>query len=271
MASSFWNGDFYFDGDSSSKYRVCLIDFNNNDIVKQIGGSHAISIDKETSYNGQHFYKETERTSDNIVLQLAKTDRKAWTIAEISDINDWLFKENFCKFQPTDFSNQGYNIVYYLKAIDMKKFLTPSLEGYLEITFQSYDGYAYVIPNFKYSNTTSNQISIYNMSNKKYLPKIKILNHEDKDSEIKINNLTNGDILTLKGIQPYNEKATEEEKKEATIIIDCAIGSVINLNNKNCFSILQDYNFISLERENNTIQVIGNATVEFICEFPIII
>lgn len=256
MASSFWSGDFYFDNTHSGVYKVCIIDFNSNDIVKQIGGSYAISTEKDTSYNNQHFYIEKERTSDDIVIQLAKTDRKAWTIAEILDINGWLFKENFCKFQPTDFSNQGYNIVYYLKAIDMKKYLTPDLEGYLEITFQSYDGYAYVIPNKQIILTSNETKTINNMSNvsKKYLPKIKVVG----SGSITINNRTNGDTLSLNG-------------NGETIIIDCAIGSVTNSSNVNRFSLLRDYNFLGLEKGNNTIQVIGNATVEFICEFPIII
>ena len=255
MASSFWSGDFYFDNTHSGVYKVCIIDFNSNDIVKQIGGSYAISTEKDTSYNNQHFYIEKERTSDDIVIQLAKTDRKAWTIAEILDINGWLFKENFCKFQPTDFSNQGYNIVYYLKAIDMKKYLTPDLEGYLEITFQSYDGYAYIIPNKQIILTSNETKTINNMSNvnKKYLPKIKVVGTDS----ITISNRTNGDSLSLNG-------------NGETIIIDCAIGSVTNSSNLNRFSLLQNYDFLGLEKGNNTIQIIGNATVEFICEFPII-
>lgn len=255
MASSFWSGDFYFDNTHSGVYKVCIIDFNSNDIVKQIGGSYVISTEKDTSYNNQHFYIEKERTSDDIVIQLVKTDRKAWTIAEILDINGWLFKENFCKFQPTDFSNQGYNIVYYLKAMDMKKYLTPDLEGYLEITFQSYDGYAYIIPNKQIILTSNETKTINNMSNvnKKYLPKIKIVG----TGSITISNRTNGDSLSLNG-------------NGETIIIDCAIGSVTNSSNLNRFSLLKNYDFLGLEKGNNTIQIIGNATVEFICEFPII-
>ena len=263
MASNFWEGEFYFNGIFSNAHKVCMIDFNSRESVKQIGGTHVISTEKDNSYNDTPFYKVTERTMENIILQLCKTDKKPWTASDIIDITNWLFTENFKKFQPVDSVYQDYNIVYYLKAIDMKKFLNPNMEGYLEITFQSYDGYAYIIPNFKYNNTTSNQITIYNMSNKKYLPKIKITSETTSiEEEVVIENTTNGDILTLKGME-NNEMIT----------IDCAIGSVVNSNNENRFALLgkDSYNFIGLERENNTIQVTGNATVEFICEFPIII
>ena len=263
MASSFWNGDFYFNNKYSGLYNVCIVDFNNSEIVKQIGGSHTITTEKEISYNNQSFYKEKEHNSDNIVIQLAKTDRKAWNINEIKNINDWLFEENFCKFQPTDFDNQN-NIVYYLKAIDMKKFLTTESEGYLEITFQSYDGYAYIIPSYSMTINANEIKKITNPSNvkKKYLPKIKITSETTSiEEEVVIENTTNGDILTLKGMN-----------NKEVFIIDCAIGSVVNFeNNINRFSILQDYNFIGLEKGDNYIQVTGNATIEFICEYPIMI
>ena len=259
MASSFWHGDFYFDGVKSTNYKICMVDFNSHEIVKYIGGSHNISIEKDTSYNGQHFYKETERTSDDIIIQLARTDGKPWRVDNILEVTEWLFKENFCKFQPMDFDSQGYNIVYYLKAIDIKKNFTPNMDGFLEITFKSYDGYAYIVPSNSITLSSNSSKTVNNMSNinKKYLPKIKVVGL----GNITINNITNGDILTLNGLS-----------NDEQIIIDCAIGSVINSNNENRFALLgkDSYNFIGLNKGKNTIQLTGNATIEFICEYPII-
>lgn len=256
MASNFWEGGFYFNGIFSNAHKVCMVDFNSRESVKQIGGTHVISTEKDNSYNDTPFYKVTERTMENIVLQLCKTDKKPWTASDVIDVTNWLFTENFKRFQPVDSVYQGYNIVYYLKAIDMKKLLNPNMEGFLEITFQSYDGYAYIIPNKQIILSSNETKTVNNMSNvsKKYLPKIKVVG----SGSITITNRTNGDSLSLNG-------------NGETIIIDCAIGSVTNSNNVNRFSLLRDYNFLGLEKGNNTIQVIGNATVEFICEFPIII
>lgn len=256
MASNFWEGEFYFNGIFSNAHKVCMVDFNSRESVKQIGGTHVISTEKDNSYNDTPFYKVTERTMENIILQLCKTNKKPWTASDIIEVANWLFTENFKKFQPVDSVYQGYNIVYYLKAIDMKKLLNPNMEGYLEITFQSYDGYAYIIPNKQIILSSNETKTVNNMSNvsKKYLPKIKVVG----SGGITITNRTNGDSLSLNG-------------NGETIIIDCAIGSVTNSNNVNRFSLLRDYNFLGLEKGNNTIQVIGNATVEFICEFPIII
>lgn len=275
MASSFWHGDFYFDNKkltekekNSSYYKVCIIDYNSHDIVKQIGGSHIISIDKELAYHGQYFYKETEISSDDIILQLARTDKKPWTATDIIDIGKWLFTENFCKFQPTESSNQkmnlsiqGYNIMYYLKAVDLKKFLTPQMEGYLEITFKQYDGYAYAIPQNSLTLSVGGTKTIKNISNvdKIYYPKIKITNNGDTSTVIKITNKTNNNVLTLKGMG-----------NKEVVTVDCAMGVLKNSSGKNRFSLLQDYGFLGLVRGNNNIQLSGDCKVELICEFPII-
>ena len=262
MASSFWYENFYFDNESSLNHNVYIIDFNTSDILKQIGGSHIINLERETSYNNQSLYKEKERSSDNIILQLVKIDRTAWTINDILDVNGWLFKEKFCKFQPMEFFNENYNVVYYLKAVDMKKHFNHQLEGYIEITFQTYDGFVYIVPTTPtiiHSNETK---TVKNLSNigKKYLPKIKVTNLGDQYSDILIRNTTNGNTLTLGGLY-----------KDEVVIIDCAIGSVLNTDNTNRFSVLQDYEFIGLEKGNNIIQLLGNADIEFICEYPVVL
>lgn len=262
MASSFWNGEFYFDSIHSSKYKVCIIDFNSSDIVKQIGGNFSISTEKDNSYRNNLLYRETECMSENITLQLCKTDKQPWNIADILNINGWLFQENFKKFQPTDFDNQGYNIIYYLKAIDMKKFFNTNMEGYIEVTFQSYDGFAYIVPNINMVINGNETRTVVNQSNinKKYYPKIKITNWGDSKNEITITNLTTGDELVISGME-NNE----------VITIDCAIGSVVNTSGVNRFEVLQNFNFIGLAKGNNTITLSPNCSASFICEFPIIL
>ena len=39
MSSSFWSGEFYFDGTYSNLLNVCIIDFDTNERLKQIGNS----------------------------------------------------------------------------------------------------------------------------------------------------------------------------------------------------------------------------------------
>lgn len=262
MASNFWNGEFYFNGIHSSVYKVCMIDFNSREMVKLIGGSHSVLLDKETSYRGNILYKESEKTSENITLQLCRTDNKAWTATDLIYLNSWLFQKNFKKFQPIDFSNQGYNLIYYLKAIDMKKYLTPNMRGYIEVVFQPYDSYVYAIPTnsmelSSYETKTINSLS--NISDP-YYPKIKLINYGYKDNHITITNNTNGKKLEIEGVN-----------NQEIIYIDCAIGSVVNSNNENRFDTLYNYDFISLENGNNDISLSGSCAIEFICEFPIIL
>ena len=114
-----------------------------------------------------------------------------------------------------------------------------------------------IVPSNSITLSSNSSKTVNNMSNvnKKYLPKIKVVG----SGNITISNITNGDILTLNGLS-----------NDEQIIIDCAIGSVINSNNQNRFVLLKDYNFIGLNKGKNTIQLTGNATIEFICEYPII-
>ena len=262
MASNFWEGNFYFDNVFSSTYGVCIVDINSNEILKQIGNTFTISTEKDSSYNGNYLHRETERTSDNITLQLCRTDNKAWTINSISEVVNWLFKETFKKFQPLDLVDVGYNLIYYLKAIEFRKFLNAEMRGSLEVVFMPYDSYTYAIPTnaLTLSNGESKNINNISNVNKIYYPKIKIVNNGEASNLITITNQTNKKSLQLSNLN-----------KNEVIFIDCAIGSVVDNNGKNRFSTLQNFDFIGLEKGNNTISISSNCLAEFICEFPMII
>ena len=260
MPSNFWNGTFYFDGIQSSVYKVCLVDINSRESLKQIGGAYSITIDKEIGYKGTPLYKESECALGDIILQICRTDGKPWTATTIIEINNWLFQEGFKKFQPGDLDNQGYNIIYYLKAISMDKKLNPNMYGYLEFTFKSYDGYGYAIPSNSLTVGSGETRNITSLSNvdEIYYPKMKIKNLGNKSNVITITNQTNGKSLSITNMQ-QNE----------VITIDCKIGSVLGDSGNNRFSVLQNFDFIGLSKGNNTISVSKNCSVEFICEFPV--
>ncbi len=262
MASSFWTGEFYFDNIHSSTYKVCIVDVNERNILKQIGSTFSVAMEEDFSLRGNAVHRETSKTLENIVLQLCKTNNKPWTAGEIVEIIGWLFHNNFKKFQPGDLSNQGYNLIYYLKAIDFKKVLNSNMEGYLEITFKSYDGYVYAIPTYSLVVSGGETRSINSLSNVNsiYYPKLKVMNSGNKENEIIIRNTTTKNELVLKGMELGE-----------TIIIDCAIGSVVNTAGINRFSVLQNFDFIGLNKGVNTISLSSNCAIEFICEFPMII
>lgn len=262
MASSFWSGEFYFNNIHSSIYKVCIVDVNESNVLKQVGSTFSISMEEDFSLRGNAVHRETSKTLENIVLQLCKTNNKPWTIGDISEIIGWLFHNDFKKFQPTDLNNQGYNLIYYLKAIDFKKVLNANMEGYLEITFKSYDGYVYAIPTYSLTVSGGETKSINSLSNINniYYPKMKVMNSGDKTN-----------IITIRNVTTSNELVISEMNPGETVIIDCAIGSVVNTNGKNRFSILKTFDFIGLNRGVNTISLSNNCVIEFICEFPMII
>lgn len=261
MSSSFWSGEFYFNGIYSESFKVCIIDFDSSELLKQIGTSINMELTEETSFNGNRSYIEGNTTAENIILQLCRTDDKSWSENTIAEVYSWLFKKDFKKFQTLDY-NGNYNLCCYLKAVSFKKVLNPSFEGYLEIEFKPYTPYWYSIPTSSPTLLDGEIKSIVNYSNlyETYKPKVKITNKGTSSTNIKVINESNNTFIEVLGLSD-NE----------VVIIDCKMGTVINSDNINRFEILQDYNLLELSKGDNKIRLNGNAKVEFICEFPIII
>ena len=260
MSSSFWNGEFYYDGTYSNLLNVCIVDFDSNEMLKQIGVNATIDLAEESTFNGNKSYIENNRDSaDNIILQLCRTDGQAWNEGSITNVYSWLFKKDFKKFQTLDYPG-NYNLCYYLKAVSFKKVLNPDFHGYLEVEFKSYSPYCYSIPNNSptLSNGETKVITNYSNLYEPYKPKIKISNRGA--SNIRITNRSNGSFVEVAGLNSGE-----------VIIVDCAMGTVMNSNGDNRFEVLQDYNLLGLEKGDNSINLSGSASVEFICEFPMII
>ena len=263
MASSFWNGEFYWNNIHSSTYKVCIVDFDDNSILKQSILSHNIDLNEEITINGKKWFTELGRSSDNLIIQLCKTDGSKWTNADFINLNRWFFTEKFCQFRTLDFED-NLNIVYYLKAVKFTKYVNKNFYGYVEIEFQSYDGLAYVIPTNNYNYTVSNgeTKNMYSYSNLyiPYKPKLEVTNYGGSSTTITISNSSTNTSLEIQGL------STNE-----TVIIDCQMGTVLNLSGINRFDVLQNYNFIKMQNGDNNIRLSGNAKVQVICEFPIII
>ena len=100
MSSSFWSGEFYFDGTYSNLLNVCIIDFDTNERLKQIGNGVSIELNEESSFNGNKSYSESSIDStENITLQLCRTDGNSWSENTIAEIYSWIFKKDFKRFQ----------------------------------------------------------------------------------------------------------------------------------------------------------------------------
>ena len=135
MASSFWNGEFYFNNVYSEAFNVVIIDFDSSDKLKQIGSTINIELNEENTLNGKKSYIEGTRTSENIVLQLMKKDGDIWSDGDIINVYNWLFQKDFKKFQTVDYSS-GYNLCYYLKAVSFSKLLCNST-SFLPLLYSS--------------------------------------------------------------------------------------------------------------------------------------
>ena len=50
MSSSFWSGEFYFNGIYSESFKVCIIDFDSSELLKQIGTSINMELTEDTVF-----------------------------------------------------------------------------------------------------------------------------------------------------------------------------------------------------------------------------
>lgn len=265
MSSSFWSGGFYFDGIHSDDYNVCIVDFNNSDILKEYSVNYTLDLEKEISANNTPFYKKSDRSSNEVVLELARTDGKPWTINGLLSLNNWLFKNEFKPFQSMDLIDDNIKLIYYLKAIGINKKINKDMYGIVSVTFQSYEPYGYIVPsnNTVINGGASGTINNYSNIGENYKPKIKITSTGGTSVKIKNTSISNDKYLQLDNL-----------KNGDVIIVDNLMGTIQDVNKTNRFELLNLNNlkFVELLQGINTIQVEGsNIKTEWLCEFPIIL
>lgn len=265
MSSSFWSGGFYFDGIHSDNYNVCIVDFNSSDILKEYGVNYSLDLEKEISANNMPFYKKSDRNSNEVVLELARTDNRPWTINDLVLLNNWLFKDEFKQFQSMDLTDSNIKLVYYLKAIGINKKISKDMYGIISVTFQSYEPYGYIIPSSNpiINGGTSGIINNYSNIGENYKPKIRIMSNGGTSVKIKNTSISNDKCLQLDNL-----------KNGDIITVDNLMGTIQDANKINRFELLNldNLKFIELLHGGNKIIVEGNnIKTEWLCEFPIIL
>ena len=260
--SSFW-GDFSFDGIRSTLFNVVMVDYGSTDILKKHGLEIDIVVDKETSGNLRPNYTIRDKSSNRIKIQLARTDNMPWGVTELLNLNGWLFKNGYKRFQVDDLMVNGSNIVYYLKAVNLVKEFNRDMMGVVSVEFESYEPYAYVIPSNNPIITSSAVVINSSNLDELYKPKMIVTSKGNDNITIYNDTISTSKGLTIKGVT-----------NGQSVIIDNLMGTMKDGNGNNIFSKIADVNnlnFLAMKTGNNTIRVLGNAQVELICEFPIII
>lgn len=251
---SFYSGNFSFNDIYNHEMGVYLVSLDD-DVLMDYGIKYKEGLKTESSRNNQFYYSETSEV-ETITITLGLADKfknpKTWTIDERRKIIDWMVTDKFCKFVSED----DTSICYYFKCVEYTKKFNSQGYGFIEFVMQPESQYAYTpVIEKVYKVNGEKEIIIENIDNvnKKYYPKIDIIQFSDSKQQISITNKsTNNKEFTLDNIEKYER-----------VEVDHMLKSV--LSNKNVFR-LKDTNrsWIYLKRGANSIVLKGN------CEFRII-
>ena len=232
---------------------VAIVTFDD-EIFNEIGMEYKEDISVEhnlVDYNP--YYIQSSVEIKEIEMNLLLYDPRTMTplkINETEDIYNWLITDDFASF----ISDDDPETIYYFKVISITKNFTFNGEGYLTVVFKPYSKYCYRRKRYIKTVNGSTFLEIPNPSRLNYSPIIEITNRGDENT---INHI--GD-MQIKGL-------SNGEK----IIIDNLSKIVQDSNGNNRFSTC-NRKWIELKANSfDRIILEGNMSVEFICEFPILL
>ena len=245
--------DSTFNDIKFSDYNLYVCDFDDT-ILKEVGIDFNRSITKtnEIEFNPTFLINDTDDFTIELNLILynsAKNEKLEWTDEILQKIYSWLITDDFKEFKTED-----CDFSYYLMVTNIQKVFTMDRKGYLKVTFKSMDKYAY--KKVTYKKTISNNtdtITVKNLSNEIYKPKIIITNKGDNNTINKINE------LEITGLE-----------SEKTLTIDNLLYTV-ECEGQNAFDKVKNRKWISLKTGENVLSLSGNMIIEIICNFPIIL
>ena len=239
---------FSFKGVDCRNFFIMITTTDKDDII-EVGIPYSSKLTMDNSFSYTEEIQQPEEISLNLTLVDENRIPLQWTNEYFQNVKDWLISDDFEEF--ISYDNPEY--VYYFKCTNIVKNFTYGKLGWVTATFQPLNHYAYKRIVIDKLINGKEYITINNITNKKYEPKIIINNLGTENKTIRIGN------LLLKGIM-NNENVTIDNYM-------CSIYGDINGN------MLSNSNreWLILEPGENKILVEGNMFINIICEFPMII
>lgn len=244
--------DSTFNNVRFSDYNLYVCDFDDN-ILKEVGIKFNRNITRNNNirYNPTYSIENTDDYTVDINLILynsSKHQKLEWTDEILQKVYSWLITDDF-----KEFTTEGSNLSYYLIVTSIQKVFTLDRKGYLKVTFKSMDGYAYRKETYSMVVKGSDTMSVMNLSNGEYKPKIVIKNNGNSETVNKINQLEVSGVDGGSTLTVDNLMCTAES------------------NGENAFDKVTNRGWVSLDAGNNNLSLSGDMTVEVICEFPVIL
>ena len=244
--------DSTFNDIKLSEYNLYVCEFDD-DILKEVGIDFNRSINKtnDIKFNPTFSINDTDDYTIELNLILydsSKSEKLEWTDDILRKVYSWLITDSFKEFKTDD-----CDFSYYLMVTNIQKVFTIDRKGYLRVTFKSMDKYAYKKVIYEKTVTSSSTVTIENLSNEIYKPKIIITNNGDSSTINKVNQ------LEVTGLE-----------KGSVLTIDNLLCTV-ECNDENAFDKVTNRKWVSLGVGSNILSLSGNMKVEIICNFPIIL
>lgn len=246
---------FTFDGISSESFNLMLLDVNEDGLKSQFGTDRTIEED-ENNIGHTPLFVRVKQNSANITMELIKCGNDMTPIPflsrEKSLIKKWLFKSNY---KPLIVGDLTYHVIFDKVGILWEN---ANNQGYITLNAHVQDGFAHssdcYLNVFVEGTKTETIKNISDVDLPTYL-KMKIVQFSETNEDIIVENISNGDKITIKNI------AVDEE-----IIVYGDFMEIYSITNPthNVFNdAVYNNNSITIRYGKNILKCTGNFQVIF--------
>lgn len=245
---------FYYDGVSSESMGLSLVRLNSGIFPVPYVSARDIIEEFPTMAKSPYTFKpKQQQYSINLAFSTLSNNMNA---AKLKSLATWLFKDDYKAFYTEDNPDK----IFYLFASNQVDFMTNGAdEGYFEVQFKSKFPYALTrsaTPTYSINGTGS--ISITNDSNvfEYYYPEIEITVNSGTSVTF-TNTSDNSRVSSFTGLSVGETLYINNEKKQL-------ISSTGNYRYSGF-----NKNWLRLAQGSNTINVVGDVSIQFRTQFPV--
>ena len=247
--------NFTFNGITSESMGIYLVRTSGGMVTTPFVPSREIKDD--FPFKAKQPYHFGIQNQQQTIPLTSSTLTNDMTDSKMKEIADWLFQDEYMEF----YSEDNTDKIYYLMAVsETPRILNASKEGYIEVQFKSKFPYALMASTTPtYEVTGSDTISIDNESNtSKYFFPIMEITVGTPAIDVTITNTSDSSRLTSFGGLTTGEVIyVDNNKKQIISDLDNLLYDDFN---KNWLRFIQG---------NNSLDIVGNCTIEFRIQYPI--
>lgn len=247
---------FAFDGKSSRDFKLMMLDVNEDGEKVKFGLDRTIQEEENNIGNNPYFIRIKNNAVD-ITIELVKANENMIALPfndeELDEIKKWLFKSTYKALVVED---KVYYVIF--DKMGIKKEYGSTRTGYLTLNAHVRDGFAhspiFIVNLIAKGEKTEVIKNLSNVDEVTYID-MDITQLSDTKEDIIIQNCTNGDMITIKGVEKNENIMVYSKDMEAY--------SLTNDTSKIFNNTTYNNHFISIRYGKNKLKCIGNFQVIF--------